>query len=393
MSRASRRSRPLALLLVAACAPPAHAHVGNIPAKAAFYLPPPPLLLPAGDGGMRWSWQVAEADAHYLFAWQDGDNDPTGRFTFRYVDHVIPTAAAADFVDGKTLDGKPTGAPPLGQIVRDTMGRLAEGIWVGCACEGQDAAGVLLDGGNMPQCFDGGARWCDNAVDWDTSAVPDGVYWLYAVNTDPPFHIYNVSEAPIRVRHGQKRAPAAIVVRPGPAGSSGDASYRGNLLLDGEGVLGLDLRYGDNDPDRWQQPLRPITSGLATVKLADGSFGFDWDTSAVPDGTYFIDVTVTDGMGGSSRSGSRHGMTVAHRPDMARPGSMDLAAPADLHANAGGDLSAAVDGPGGGGGGGCGCHLGARRGASPTPTSTSASALAACLSLAALLRATRRRRG
>ena len=32
-----------------------------------------------------------------------------------------------------------------------------------------------------------------------------GEYWIAAVNNDPPFHLYNLSYAPVRVSHGTAR--------------------------------------------------------------------------------------------------------------------------------------------------------------------------------------------
>ena len=71
--------------------------------------PPPPVQEPVGGGGTRWRYTPAQADRHYLLAWQDGDNDPTGRITFYYADHSIPVAAPTDFIDARDLMGNPTG--------------------------------------------------------------------------------------------------------------------------------------------------------------------------------------------------------------------------------------------------------------------------------------------
>src|SRR5581483_4448020 len=72
-------------LLVAA---PAEAHIGAILAQARFSAPPTPKVTPSDMGVIfdnTYPW--AAADQAYTIAWDDGDNDPTGNFSFYYLDH------------------------------------------------------------------------------------------------------------------------------------------------------------------------------------------------------------------------------------------------------------------------------------------------------------------
>src|SRR5262249_18348120 len=154
----------------------------------------PPQMGLDGDGGLRWNYVPEEADKVYTISWKDGDTDPTARFTFYYIDHSFADAVSYQQV------------PLVGTVVRDVQGRDADGVYASCTCTPNPDLGV--------SCDDGGTRWCDNSIDWDTSQVPDGVYWLVATNTDPPYFVYNQSSAPVRVSHGASKPPVAIVLRP-----------------------------------------------------------------------------------------------------------------------------------------------------------------------------------
>jgi hypothetical protein len=106
------------------------------------------------------------------------------------------------------------------------------GIYISCTCT--PALGVV--------CPDAGPRDCRDAFAWDTHALPDGTYWVIAVDYDPPFDVYSVSETPVRVAHGGAPAPPAVVVIPPDGIGVADRAY----TIDGLGAapLTLDLEYG-----------------------------------------------------------------------------------------------------------------------------------------------------
>ena len=297
-----------ALVVVAA---PAAAHVGAVPAKADFVHPAAPELR---GSPMRWALTVEEADQSFLVDWRDGDLDPTGKFSFYYLDH-----GPSDGVTTRQIE-------QLGQPLRDVKGREALDVYVSCVCDAD--AGVA--------CPDGGQRWCDNSLRWDTSALPEGVYWIAAVNHDPPFLVHNVSSAPVRVRHGGKPIPIVVVLKPDGL-LAADRTYRIQLLAAGTGALTVDLAYGTNEEDRVLGPTVTMVKGLPYQPGADGSFQYDWDVSLLRNGNYFLRAAVKD-QHGSSYSDSRYGLAVFHRapadagPDAATDGAVDAAAAIDAAA-------------------------------------------------------------
>lgn len=313
-----------ALLAPLLLAHPVLAHQGAVVAKAEMCNPPGPLQTPT-DGGIDYHYEPAyvpeEADQHYRFSWVDGDQDPTGRFTFFYVDHQLPAAVPPDAVDGQN------GQTPIGKIIRTTGGKEARDIYVSCACAQRDAATGPCDGGTVPDCSDGGARWCDDTLDWDTSAVPPGVYWIAAVNNDPPYHVFNMSEAPVRVTHGGHKPPVVQVVRPDGLGGGVDQSYRVVAIVAGTGALTMDVAYGINLPSDVLKPVTVVARKVPIQPAPDGTVTWDFDVSKLPNNPYFVEITVTDDTGASTYSDSRYYLSVFHRAPPA-----DLAAPRDLAA-------------------------------------------------------------
>ena len=287
--------------LVSTSVRPAHAHVGSVVASAKFCRPPPPEGIPDGDGGVRYSYVPEEADRSYRLAWDDGDNDPTARLTLYYLARQVPTRVVAVEVEAE------------GHVVRTVDGREARDIHVSCACAGEDGGAAACASDASATCFDGGARWCDNTVEWDTSEVADGVYWIAAVNNDPPFHLYAVSAAPVRVSHGGRKPPVVVVVKPDGADPAADTSYRIDMLVAGEGALTLDLGYGRNTVIGVGDPVTTIARGVPASPAAGGLVGHLWDTSAVAAGMYYVEVTVTDGAGLHTTTRSRQSVSISRR--------------------------------------------------------------------------------
>jgi hypothetical protein len=275
----------------------ARAHVGTRVSLARF-LSPPPILSRIDDLGLGLV-EPPTADASFTVAWDDGDADPTGRYFFYYLDHAPPQILKTD--DAKAL-GKPI---PEG----------AAGIWASCYCVP----------GTGYECPDAGDRDCRNDFTWDTSQVAEGTYWILAVDNDPPYYLYSVSESPVRISHGRAPPPAGVFLQPNGIGY-GDASFTLQWIGVGTAPLTFDLAYGPNQYPGVLDPPVTIGKAVAATTNADGTFGFVWDTSALPEGDIFVELRVTDGMGRTAYTDSVP-FTIFHGGGGAAP---DLHAPADL---------------------------------------------------------------
>jgi hypothetical protein len=293
----------------------AEAHLGATVATAAFSSPAGPTLTLV-DGGYRVAPFVpTTVDGAATIAWNDGDVDPTGRFTFYYLDHA-PVAEV-----------QPSDIPQLATPIAG-----GDGIWVSCTCGPPASCGD-----------DAGARRCDNALVWDTSALAPGSYYIIALNNDPPYQIYSVSDGPVRVVHGGATpGPAVVVLRPDGVGAY-DTSYRAQWLAVGAGLLRIDLSWGYNEFGLALNPPTPLASDVQAIANGDGTQSWDWDLSSLASGErYSLRVRATDGLGRTAFSDARLALAVLHAapspsPDfavstMAAPTDLSVAAvePADL---------------------------------------------------------------
>jgi hypothetical protein len=179
-------------------------------------------------------------------------------------------------------------------------------VYAGCMC--QDDAGVTCAD------FSGGLmRDCRNTFVWDTSAISPGTYWLVAVNSDPPYHVYAVANAPVVISHGGPKPPAALVLVPDGFGSW-DKSYRVQWIGQGTGPLHFDLEYGDEMMPF--DPVTPLATDVTPILNPDGTYGYDWDISGLMStGAYFLRVHVRDANGVSSFTDSHYGVSVFHPGD------------------------------------------------------------------------------
>jgi hypothetical protein len=289
---ALRRS-VLCLLIFAVRASPAHAHIGGTVATAAFTSPPP------GVGSPPYTF--ATADTSFTVAWNDGDVDPTGRFYFYYWDH-----APADVTPVVEVEAMATPIP-----------EGSSGIWVACQCAAD--LGVV--------CPDAGTRDCRNSFTWDTSAVPAGTYWIIASNVDPPFHVYSTSATPVRIAHGgAPLPPAVLILRPSGIGSA-DLTFHVQWIAVGQPPLHFDLAYGEDNAMRVFGPKTAIGTDVAAQQGSDGTFSYDWDTSAIASQDVFVQVRVTDGT-------TQTAATLSHQLTIYHPQPSDLGPPEDLAAPA-----------------------------------------------------------
>jgi hypothetical protein len=250
----------------------------------------PPPLVTAPDAGTA----IATADTSFDVQWSDSDSDPTGRYFFYYLDHPPPTGTSTATVAATAI-------------------ALPEpGIWSACDC---------IDG-PMVVCPDAGTRICPNDFVWDVSALAPGAYWLIAVDNDPPYYLYSVSESPVRVGHGGTPPPGAYFVQPNGIGSA-DQSYTLRWIAAGDAPLSFDLAWGAN-----VEPIgspQPIASNVAATDEGGGKFSYQWDTSSLAAGDLYVQLTVRDGQGRPSVTNSLN-LRVFHpggpgdlsaRPDLA----------------------------------------------------------------------------
>lgn len=145
-----------------------------------------------------------------------------------------------------------------------------------------------------------------NALIWDTSAVPDGTYSVYAITTDPPFTWVAFSPGVVTVSHGAGglAAPAVVVTKPDSLNDTADGSFVIQYAAsdpDGTATVRLDAVRGPALTEVW-----PIASDLAAT--ANGALL--WDTSQLPVGAWTVRATIIDGRGLSSTSWAPAFLTV-----------------------------------------------------------------------------------
>jgi hypothetical protein len=254
------------------CCTAANAHVGGKVSLAQFTHPPP--LLTAPDGGVTAA-AIPTADGSYQVTWTDSDEDPTGRYSFYYMDRPPPSGMSTATVEAR---GIPVGEGP---------------IWAACDC--------VDDPTFMVMCPDAGDRDCRNEFSFDTSALAPGAYWLIAVDHDPPYYLYSISESPIRVGHGTTAPPGALFLKPNGIGSA-HLTYQLEWVAAGDAPLSFDLAWAPNDGV--DTPPTSIGTNLAAKDEGNGRFSFAWDTSPLPDGDIYVQLTVRDGQGRSSVTNS-----------------------------------------------------------------------------------------
>ncbi len=126
-------------------------------------------------------------------------------------------------------------------------------------------------------------------ADWDTTAVPDGLYDLRVRATDGAG---NTTTAAVAGRRVDNTAPAATLTDPG-------AELRGTVALDatatdaGSGVVSVVVQSSPAGDADW--------STIATDTTAP--FGADWETTAVSDGIYDLRIVATDAAGNTTTTG------------------------------------------------------------------------------------------
>jgi hypothetical protein len=279
----------------------AEAHIGAQVAVLTFQAPVDPDVMHGQmtDTVTPTPYVWTTADASYTIKWADGDTDPTGRFTFFYMDHEPTFQVDVDNIDGgglATLIDDSASATPI-----NTNG----GFWASCYCSADQ-------GVTCPVVTRDPSGNCANQFTWDTSGMAPGTYWLVAVNNDPPFHVYYPSNSPIRIAHGGTPLPAVVIMRPDGIGAW-DTTYHLQWLADGTPPLTFGLQYGLEDTTTSLMPQSPLASALSLTPGSDGSYGYDWDVSQLDTSkAYWVRLTVTDGNGISTFTDSHFATTIFH---------------------------------------------------------------------------------
>ncbi len=178
---------------------------------------------------------------------------------------------------------------------------------------GEDGTAIASDLAEDP---DGAGTGNDDFV-WDTSAMPGGDYFVYAV-IDDGFHppVVDYSDGPVTVNH----PPAITVLEPDGADDTAGDDF---LIVwddaDAEEDATIDLYYDD---DAGGEDGTFIAS---TSEDPDGAGDQHlWDTSLVGDDTYFVYAVIDDGVNPPVVDYSAGPVTVDHSiPDCAPPASGD----------------------------------------------------------------------
>ena len=291
--------RSWAVLALVVCASPAHAHIGAVVANAKFTQPAAPTTTPVDQGYVLapLTLDSVTVGQPYTVSWTDGDNDPTGRFYFYYLDRLLPYAADATMVE------------TLATLIPD-----GNGVWASCNCSSD--AGVM--------CPDAGVRDCRNSITWDTTGVAAGTYWIYAVNNDPPYHVYSFGWTPVRIgAAGSPLPPAALVIRPDGYGAW-SSSYRVQWYAVGTPPLKIDLAYGVNSLQTVLGPTTSLGKNVVGISNTDGTESWDWDISALANNVYFLRIIVTDGNGVQAHTDGHYGLTVYRANTDLAPTVIDL---------------------------------------------------------------------
>ncbi len=246
----------------------------------------------------------------------DGDNE--GDETV-----VVTMGAPVNAVQGTTTVHTATieddDVPSITLLEPDGLGDLADGsftiMWTD-ADPNDDATidlfydtdnggedGTLISGG-LAEDPDGAGAGNDD-FPWDTSAVPGGDYFVYAV-IDDGFHppVVDYSDGPVTIDH----PPAITVLQPDGVHDTADDTF---LIVwddaDGEGDAAIDLFY---DSDSSGEDGTFITSvGEDPDGAGDRHL---WDTSLVGDDSYFVYAVIDDGVNPPVVAYSAGAVTVDH---------------------------------------------------------------------------------
>jgi hypothetical protein len=133
---------------------------------------------------------------------------------------------------------------------------------------------------------------------WDTTKVPDGVYWLKAEATDTHnLTGFDLSDGPFIIHNNDQNAPIVVVVYP-----NGGEEVNGTIILestcfdleDNVDANGVTFYYSSDDKQTWTEIGNQVTGDLFTANPFDKLYQLGWNTTTVPDGYYWLKSSAID---------------------------------------------------------------------------------------------------
>lgn len=135
-------------------------------------------------------------------------------------------------------------------------------------------------------------------LSWDTTQVEDGEYWLNASATDTQdFTGWDISDDSFFIHNGDANAPVVVVLYPnGGEVLEGNVDLQGTCfdLDDNIDAAGVRFYYSNDDKNTWHL-IDSVTIGITNEERPlEKIYYFDWDTTTISDGFYWLKAEVTD---------------------------------------------------------------------------------------------------
>ncbi len=196
-------------------------------------------------------------------------------------------------------------APPSGGASADAS------YTVQWQTQGTSSAATLnlyYDTDNIPSSglvlIAGGLQASAGSYAWDTTLIPDGVYYVRAVLADGSAGASDYSDGTLTVTHG---TPTIVVTAPPASGAEADSVYQVAWQTLGFGSPTIDLYYDeDTDPSTG---LVEIATGLSNTGT------YNWDLLPVPEGYYYVYAVADEDTRGDRETASDYSegtLTVNH---------------------------------------------------------------------------------
>jgi large repetitive protein len=247
---------------------------------------------PAGAG--TWT-NIGGADttSPYSVSW-DTTAVADGLYDLRVVttDNAGNTFTSALVTNVRVDNTSPTGSITAPSDGADVRGNVAVG-----SDSADSGSGVAS--ANFQRSPTGAGTWMTIATDssspysvnWDTTAVADGLYDLRVITTDNVGNSFTSALVTVRVDNGN---PTGSITAPGDG-----ANVRGSSV-----AVSSDSADGGSGVASTDFQRSPAGAGTWTTIATDSSnpYSVDWDTTALADGLYDLRVITTDNAGNTFTS-------------------------------------------------------------------------------------------